>query len=45
MEKEAEFGRLTGLVDETRAANELENTMSRNEISSRNNEEKKIEMR
>ena len=43
--KEAEFGRLTGLVDETRAANELENTISRNEISSGNNEEKKIEMR
>lgn len=42
--KEAEFGRLTGLVDETREANELENQIENGMISVENNGTKKMSM-
>lgn len=42
--KEAEFGRLTGLVDETREANELENQMEKGMISVENDRTKKMGM-
>lgn len=42
--KEAEFGKLTGLVDETRDANRLENQIENGKISIENNRTKKMGM-